>query len=119
MRVIDQNQHTLTDYDLSSGTLVATVVIRPDAEPVDNVTKFAWEEGDYEQVQMYIPNPKKSPAQQLAELKAQLAATDYKIIKSSEYQLIGKALPYDVEQLHAQRQMLRDQINQLLQEETQ
>ncbi|MPM04295.1 hypothetical protein SDC9_50571 [bioreactor metagenome] len=46
-------------------------------------------------------------------LKAQLAETDYKIIKCSEYQLAGMELPYDVAELHAERQAIRDQINEL------
>ena len=46
-------------------------------------------------------------------LKAELAATDYKIIKCSEYSLNGQELPYDIAELHAQRQALRDRINEL------
>jgi hypothetical protein len=38
---------------------------------------------------------------------------DYKIIKCSEYQLAGKELPYDITELHAERQALRDEINKL------
>ena len=118
MRVINQNRETITQYDLSTGRLVPTTVIRADAPPIDNVTKFAWADEDYEQVQMYIPNPVKTTAQQIAELKAQLSATDYKVIKCSECQLLGMEMPYDVGELHAQRQAIRDQINQLEQEVT-
>jgi hypothetical protein len=46
-------------------------------------------------------------------LKAELAETDYKIIKSYEYQLVGLPLPYDIEALHSERQAIRDRINQL------
>ena len=53
------------------------------------------------------------PAETVESLKAQLEATDYKIIKSAEYQLLGLPPPYDLEQLHADRQALRDKINQL------
>lgn len=48
--------------------------------------------------------------------KAQIAETDYKIIKCSEAQLIGAPMPYDVEALHAERQALRDEINKLKEE---
>lgn len=51
--------------------------------------------------------------EQIAELKKQLDSTDYKIIKCSEYQLAGAELPYDIAELHAQRQALRDAINEL------
>ena len=113
MRVIDQNRETITEYDLATGRLVPTTVIRADAEPIDNITKFAWGDEDYEQVQMYIPNPIKTAQQQIAELKVQLSATDYQVIKCSECQLLGMEMPYDIAELHAQRQAIRDQINEL------
>ena len=46
-------------------------------------------------------------------LKNQLDETDYMIIKASEYQLLGLEIPYDMESLHAERQMVRDKINEL------
>lgn len=49
----------------------------------------------------------------IQELQQKLADTDYKIIKCAEYQLTGLELPYDLAQLHAERQPLRDQINEL------
>lgn len=49
----------------------------------------------------------------IAELKSQLDGTDYKIIKCSECSLAGVELPYDIAELHAQRQALRDAINEL------
>ena len=51
--------------------------------------------------------------EQIAELKAQLTATDYKIIKCSEASLVGEELPYDIITLHAERQVIRDKINEL------
>ena len=54
-----------------------------------------------------------SPEEQIAKLKAQLTSTDYKTIKCSEAQLVGEALPYDIVALHAERQALRDRINEL------
>jgi len=54
-----------------------------------------------------------SPETEIERLKAELAETDYKIIKCSEYQLAGQPLPYDIQALHTERQALRDQINQL------
>ena len=35
------------------------------------------------------------------------------IIKSMEYSLVGIEPPYDITELHEQRQMLRDRINEL------
>ena len=50
---------------------------------------------------------------QIDELKAQLESTDYKIIKCSECDFVGKEMPYDVQELHAERQAIRDEINML------
>lgn len=50
---------------------------------------------------------------QIDGLKAQIAASDYKIIKTYEYTLLGEQTEYDIEEVHAERQALRDQINTL------
>lgn len=50
---------------------------------------------------------------QINDLKAQIAASDYKIIKTYEYTLLGEQTEYDIEEVHAERQALRDQINAL------
>lgn len=49
----------------------------------------------------------------VAALKAALSETDYRIIKCMEYQLAGLEAPYDIAALHAERQAIRDQINEL------
>ena len=50
---------------------------------------------------------------QIDGLKAQIAASDYKIIKTYEYTLLGEQTEYGIEEVHAERQALRDQINDL------
>jgi len=50
---------------------------------------------------------------EIEKLQQELNNTDYKIIKCSEYQLAGLKIPYDITELHANRQMLRDRINEL------
>lgn len=50
---------------------------------------------------------------EIESLKMQLESTDYKIIKCSEYQLLGEELPYNIAELHSERQALRDRINEL------
>lgn len=45
--------------------------------------------------------------------KQQLSDTDYKVIKNMEAQLANEELPYDSGTLHAERQALRDKINEL------
>ena len=117
MRVFNQEGQIITEYDLTKGQLVPTKRVREDAEPIDNIKKFAWSDEDYEDAQMYIPNREKSTAEKIADLKKQLSKTDYKIIKCSECQLLGQELPYDVAGLYAERQAIRDEINKLEQEE--
>lgn len=74
----------------------------------------AWE---YQEVPQPEPEPEPQPEDEIkirvAELKAQLASTDYKIIKCSECSLAGVELPYDIVALHAERQAIRDEINAL------
>ena len=50
---------------------------------------------------------------QIDDLKARIAASDYKIIKTYEYTLLGEQTEYNIEEVHAERQALRDQINVL------
>lgn len=113
MVVINQKGETLTEYDLTKGNLVTRKIVRTDAPPIDNKTKFVWTDDDLEEVQMFVPNPEKSKTQQIKELKSKLSATDYKVIKCAECQLLGEPMPYDVAALHAERQAIRDQINAL------
>lgn len=49
---------------------------------------------------------------EIDELKAQLESTDYKVIKCYEYGMVGLESPYDVQELHEQRQAIRDIINE-------
>lgn len=46
-------------------------------------------------------------------LKKELASTDYKITKIAEAISIGAELPYDAQEIHEERQKIRDRINQL------
>lgn len=54
--------------------------------------------------------------EELADLERILSESDYKIIKSYENSLIGKELEYDIEQLHIERQNMRDKINEVKKE---
>ena len=50
-------------------------------------------------------------------LKNRLTETDYMVIKCYEYQLASMELPYNISELHANRQTIRDSINSLEEEE--
>lgn len=67
----------------------------------------------YEIKEVPAPTPEEIKQRRIAELKAELNSTDYKIIKCSECSLAGDELPYDITELHAQRQAIRDEINEL------
>lgn len=58
MRIVNENYETIdeSDVDLSKGQLLPATVIREDAVPIDDVTKFAWDDEDYEEVQIYVIN---------------------------------------------------------------
>ena len=46
-------------------------------------------------------------------LKEVLSSSDYKVIKCQEASLIGEQMPSDVDELHKERQSIRDEINRL------
>lgn len=107
----DQNEEiTQSECDLAIGYLVTETVIRPDATPIDNATKFAWADEDYETIQRYVVVPEQQRrAQRIAKLKRQLSATDYFVIKIAE----RVATPEEYADVIAQRQVWRAEINQL------
>lgn len=109
MRVIDMLGHTITGCDLSNGVLIPAKFVRKDADPIDNKTKWAWADDDYEEVQVYIPNHIKTVREQIAELKAKLQQTDYYILKLVE----GALAPGECTEIIAQRAKWRKEINEL------
>lgn len=54
--------------------------------------------------------------QQIRNLQCDLSASDYKVIKCAEAQLLGSEMPYDIDEVHAERQTIRDEINRLQEE---
>ena len=50
---------------------------------------------------------------QIEMLKKRLTDSDYKVIKCQECVLAGIPLPYNIDELHNERQTIRDQINKL------
>lgn len=84
----------------------ANNAIIKELEPANEVRRF-------QIIEKPEPTEDEVKQQRIAHLKEELAETDYKIIKCSEYQLAGLDLPYDIAALHAQRQAIRDEINQL------
>ena len=112
MRILDQQnrERTETECDLSAGVMLEETIVRPGAAPIDNVTKFAWAEEDYETILRYIAVPAAQQAEErIAWLKQQLADTDYTVIKIAE----GAAALEEYADVIAQRRAWRAEINDL------
>ena len=103
-------------YPLDNGEYAAyTTLYRKDdgsvyIEPVEPVQPEPTEEELAEQARQQQIS---QVIAQIDDLKARIAASDYKIIKTYEYTLLGEQTEYDIEAVHAERQALRDQINAL------
>lgn len=52
--------------------------------------------------------------QEIRNLECDLTASDYKIIKCYEYQLMGEPMPYNIITINAERQAKRDRINEII-----
>ncbi len=48
---------------------------------------------------------------EIMQLQEKLNASDYKVLKSYEYALVGKINPYNMSEIHIERQNIRDKIN--------
>lgn len=55
MIILNESMEEITEYDAAKGSLTETVRIRPDAQPIDNITKFAYTDEDYEPVMIFAP----------------------------------------------------------------
>ena len=73
MIILNESMEEITEYDAAKGSLTETVRIRPDAQPIDNITKFAYTDEDYEPVMIFAPYAAEeapSPEDTLLELTA-------------------------------------------------
>ena len=50
---------------------------------------------------------------EIERMKSELQESDYKVIKCAEALAVGAELPYNMTELHKERQALRDKINEL------
>jgi len=82
-----------------------------------NPTKEQLQEAGWTEVVPPTPTAEEIAQQQREQriwaLKDQLAQGDYKIIKCAEAQLTNEPMPYDVEELVAERNAMRAEINEL------
>lgn len=78
MRYFNENDELISveDVDLEKGSLIKILVIKEDASPIDNITKFAWDDDDYEEAQMYVLNKNfNTLPSQLDRIEAQVTYT--------------------------------------------
>ena len=93
-------------------------VIETEIPLIDNTIEYLHtyisieEDGTFKKMYIIFKNKEKIN-NKIILLKQQLADTDYKVIKNMEAQLVNEELPYDSVTLHAERQALRDKINEL------
>lgn len=67
-----------------------------------------------EKISRYMERDRKSELiLDIESLKSELQDSDYKVIKCAEAICLNAELPYDMTELHNERQALRDRINEL------
>ena len=96
------------------------IVIKADGYQIINPTEEILLENGWEE---YVAPEQTQTEEEIAEmaarqrqdeiehLKERLAESDYKVIKCMEAYLCGEPMPYDISLLHAERQALRNIIN--------
>lgn len=98
-----------------------------DWKPVDRIDESKLETGDERYIVVLQPYDagdrisyhyiRKRDTQrieaEIQALKDALSDSDYKVMKCYEASLTGGELPYNMEELHSERQSLRDKINEL------
>lgn len=96
----------------SNGYLPIVTTPKPEAQDgvIQHNYKASYLEQDGTVVLEWIAYPN---YEAISKLKKQLDSSDYKIIKCYEASLVGKELPYDMTEIHAERQEIRDEINRL------
>ena len=112
MRILNEQNFELkeNDIDLKNGYVVEETIIRQDASPIDDVTKFAYADEDYETILRYIVIPEEQKiSTSIAELKQRLSDTDYVVIKIAE----GAATVDEYADVIKQREQWRKEINDL------
>ena len=112
MRILNEQDEELTldQCNLETGNLREEIIIWPDAVPIDNVTKFAWSDADYEEILRYIEVPEmKRNEYCIEELKKNLKDTDYTVIKIAE----GAATKEEYSIIISNREAWHKEINDL------
>ena len=107
-QIVIKGQRTIKDKD-GNEKVVSTNTYNPTEEMIlaDGWVEYTTPEPTEEE----IANREK--ASEIRSAKAELANSDYKIIKCMEAYLCGEELPYNITELHAERNTKRNKINEL------
>lgn len=74
---------------------------------------FNTQESDAEEYKISIDEQQANIQMEISLLKSELQESDYKVIKCAEAICLNAELPYNMTELHNERQALRDKINEL------
>ena len=104
-QIVLHGTRTITDKD-GNERVVKTQIIGPKEEQLlDN--------GWVEYTTPTVDEGQLSKQREIHSLKRTLSTTDYKVIKCMEAYLCGEELPYNIEELHEERNTQRAEINTL------
>lgn len=110
IRLLNENYEEISEADIEpeKGRIYTKNVIKPDADPVDDITKFAYADDDYEEVMIYERlSEEVIMKKHIEELKRKLTDTDYVVIKIAE----GVSTADEYAGVISARQEWRDEIN--------
>lgn len=102
---------------IKNGQTISGKKIEVDGRVILNPTEQMLADAGWTKVEPTQPSDEELAAQaraaEVEELKMRLQESDYKVIKIAECVACGLPLPYDAEELHQERQAIRDRINLL------
>lgn len=105
------------NYNFVKDNEFAPAVLVIGGRQVHNPTEAMYLAAGYTKVVPHVPTEAEIAEQErqarMNDLQELIAKTDWKIIKTMEYRLLGLPDPYDVAELHTERQPLRDEYNEL------
>jgi hypothetical protein len=109
-QIVIKGQRTIKDKD-GNDKVVGTNTYNPTEEMILADGWIEYVTPVYEPTEEEIANREK--AFEIRNAKEELANSDYKIIKCMEAYLCGEELPYNITELHAERNTKRNKINEL------
>lgn len=110
MRLLNENYDEISEAEIvpEKGRLYRKNIIKPDAVPVDDITKFAYADDDYEEVMIYERiSEGEILTKHIEDLKRKLTDTDYVVIKIAE----GVSAADEYAGVISARQEWRNEIN--------